>query len=113
MLTHRPQTLDALTIHRMPRPILRGLAIRRFRDQVRFVMEHVPYYREAYRRAGVRVDEITDYRTAARVPAIDKSVIKEHVNELFSEGAPPPERMYKRSSSGSSGRPSGPVMEWV
>ncbi len=101
-----PAAFDTMALHRLPRSVLHRIAMRRFRAMVRHAAEHVAYYRESYRRAGVRASDLVDIHAIARIPSIDKSTLQNHAEQLMSDSAAPREQLYKRSSSGSTGRPS-------
>jgi phenylacetate-CoA ligase len=90
--------------HRLPRSLVHQLALRRFRDLIRYAQTNVAYYRETLR--GVDPASIDSVEAIARIPTIDKHVLREHAARLLADDASPKEQLFKRSSSGSSGTPS-------
>lgn len=83
----------------------RELRERKLRAVVREAAEHVPLYREAFRTAGLRADDIQSLDDLDRLPVIERATLA---------GAPVDDRLSRRAaradlstetSSGSTGRP--------
>ncbi len=87
----------------LPRRALERLALRRFTAVVRHAARSVPYYREAL--AAVRSEVFRERADLARVPMLEKAVLRDRQRELLADDALPAAKLATRSSSGSSGVP--------
>ena len=76
--------------------------------RLRIVLAHaqatVPYYRDAFAKVGLRVDEITSPDDLARLPILTKEVLRARGDELMSTGASTP-RASRQMSTGTTGPP--------
>jgi len=95
-----------LRAERRPRPVLEDLQLALLRRLVRHAFDHVPGYRELWTASGVDPSRITGLADLARLPIVDKDLIRDLGPERFID-----ERLVDRSklvtlhTSGSSGKP--------
>lgn len=71
---------------------------------IQHVYKSVPYYKNMFDSAGISPLQIHTKEDLAKLPIINKSVIKQH-NELFISSSVISKDIMKRSSSGSTGEP--------
>ena len=78
----------------------------RIRQIVLHAHQHVPYYRELFGRIGIGREEIKtlSWEMFRTIPVLNKSTLREHEKEFYTEGW---ENLYSmvRTTSGSSGMP--------
>jgi phenylacetate-coenzyme A ligase PaaK-like adenylate-forming protein len=65
---------------------------------------HVPYYREMFRRLGCRSSDIRTLKDFASIPILTKDIIRERLNDLIREDIPK-EKLIAGNSGGSTGVP--------
>ncbi|MFF3906157.1 phenylacetate--CoA ligase PaaK [Streptomyces sp. NPDC001848] len=83
---------------------LRALQLERLRASLRHAYEHVPFYREAFDKAGVRPEDCRTLADLARFPFTVKADLREHYP--YGMFAVPRERIRRiHASSGTTGRP--------
>jgi phenylacetate-CoA ligase len=59
------------------------------RDQVRHAFEHVPFYRERWRAAGVSPDDVRGVADLARLPITTKADVRAHSDRMRADDAAP------------------------
>jgi len=62
----------------LPRPELEKLQLERLRETVRRVTEHVPFYREKFRAAGLAAGDIRSLADLGRLPFTTKADLRDH-----------------------------------
>ena len=78
---------------------------RKLRRLLRHAYNHVPYYRDAFDAAGVRVEDIETIEDLARLPLLSKADVRENLYfELFADNHRKQD-MLKVTTSGSTGEP--------
>lgn len=83
---------------------LRALQLERLRATLRHAYENVPFYRDAFRTAGVVPDDCRSLADLARFPFTEKADLREHYP--YGMFAVPRERVRRiHASSGTTGRP--------
>lgn len=82
-------------------PELKALQLKEFRRLVRHAYDHVPYYREAFERAGIP-REIESLEVLPKMPLLSREIAQREHSRLMSTRAPFPE--VKKSTSGSTGQ---------
>ncbi len=88
----------------LPRARLREVQFQRLRERLRDAFEHVPYYRERLRRAGVRTPELTRIEDIRHLPLLEKSELRDCYP--FRMLAVPREKVVRlHASSGTTGKP--------
>lgn len=88
----------------MPRPELASLQLTRLGALVERVAERVPFYRQAFDRAGVRPDQIRALDDIRRLPFTRKSDLRDHYPfEMFA--VPRDQVVRLHASSGTTGKP--------
>ncbi len=88
----------------MPRPELASLQLTRLAAVVQRVAERVPFYRQAFDRAGVRPEQIRSLDDIRRLPFTRKSDLRDHYPfELFT--VPRDQVVRLHASSGTTGKP--------
>jgi len=88
----------------MPRPDLAALQVSRLQSLVRRVYERVPFYRQAFDRAGVGAERIHTLDDLRRLPCTRKSDLRDHYPfGLFA--VPRDEVIRLHASSGTTGKP--------
>jgi phenylacetate-CoA ligase len=87
-----PEALDALALLRL-QPLLRHAAA------------HVPYYRDAFRRAGVAADDVRAVDDLARLPITTKADLRPGFPDLVTADNVPASRRFRTETSGSTGLP--------
>jgi phenylacetate-CoA ligase len=86
------------------RPALEALQLERLQAQVARVIERVPFYREAFRAAGVCAQDVRSLADLARLPFTLKSDFRDHYP--FGLLAVPLEEVVRvHASSGTTGKP--------
>jgi phenylacetate-CoA ligase len=91
-------------IERASRDELAALQLERLRAAVRRAYERVPFYREAFDRAGAHPDDLRDLTGLARFPFLEKKHFRE--NYPFGLFAVPREEVVRlHASSGTTGKP--------
>ncbi|MEU3841251.1 phenylacetate--CoA ligase PaaK [Streptomyces sp. NPDC028635] len=89
---------------RLDRDALRALQLERLRSSLRHAYTNVPFYREAFDKAGVHPDDCRTLEDLARFPFTVKSDLRE--NYPFGLFAVPRDRVRRlHASSGTTGRP--------
>ncbi len=88
----------------MPRSDLASLQLARLQSVVRRVADRVPFYRQAFERAGVRPDQIRTLDDLRRLPFSRKSDLRDHYP--FGMFAVPRDQIVRiHASSGTTGKP--------
>jgi phenylacetate-CoA ligase len=88
----------------MPRPDLAALQLSRLQAVARRVYERVPFYRQAFDRAGVRPDQIRTLDDLRRLPSTRKTDLRDHYP--FGMFAVPRDQIVRlHASSGTTGKP--------
>lgn len=111
MTTGRPGAqLWNPTIEAMPREDLVRLQGDRLREQVRFVAEASPFYREKLREAGVRPSDVASVEDARKLPVTSKAEFRdfrEKTGDIWGGTLCVPSRdvLMAHHSTGTSGRP--------
>ena len=77
--------------------------LQRMRCLLRHVSETVPYYRRMLRRLGMAAEDVTCPDDWAKLPLIDKAIVREHREELIAENMK--NRLLPVTTGGSSGEP--------
>ncbi|GAD53850.1 phenylacetate-coenzyme A ligase [Halarchaeum acidiphilum MH1-52-1] len=101
----------------MDRGALRELQVDRFREQVRHVYEHSPFYREKLDAAGIDPDDIRTYADVREVPTTKKGELREAqgsgpfpYGDLLAVG--PAEVTEYHQTSGTTGEPVRQADSW-
>jgi phenylacetate-CoA ligase len=81
---------------------LKELQLSRLRQLLAHAAAHVPYYQELFQARGFKPAEIGTLADLARLPLMDKSVIRSHMDMLKSERA---QGLARFNTGGSSGEP--------
>ena len=94
----------------LPREKLRELQVKKFRRVFQWAYDHSPFYRSLYRSAGLEPGDIKTMQDVARVPKIDKGMLREVQSRApFPYGdmlAVPIEKVTEfRQTSGTTGTP--------
>lgn len=80
---------------------------------VRHAHEHVPFYRQRMRDAGVRPEDITTLADLGRLPVITKEMLRGRESvDVVARGLDP-ERLLTTATSGSTGRPTRIHKAWL
>lgn len=85
-----------------PRERLEALRIERLKTLLAHAGRHVPYYRDAFRRAGFDPAALTSLADLARLPFLTKPLVRAHTEALKSARA---EGLARFNTGGSSGEP--------
>ena len=89
---------------RLSRDELRGRQLEWLRHTLRYAYERVPFYRDAFDRAGVHPDECKDLADLGKFPATTKQDLRD--NYPFGMFAVPPDELRRlHASSGTTGKP--------
>jgi len=81
---------------------LKELQLSRLRQLLMHAAAHVPYYRELFQARGFKPGEMGTLADLARLPLLDKSIIRTHTDMLKSEQA---QGLARFNTGGSSGEP--------
>ncbi len=81
---------------------IRAAQLADLRTLIDAASQRVPYYRELFQRLGVRGADFRDPGDLARLPVVDKALIRRHMAEWAAEGA---QNVAWNQTSGSSGEP--------
>ncbi len=102
----------------MPRVDLAALQVSRLQAVARRVYERVPFYRQAFDRAGVRPDQIRTFDDVRRLPTTRKTDLRDHYP--FGLFAVPRDQVIRlHASSGTTGKPTvvgytrGDIAAWA
>ncbi len=88
----------------MPRAELRALQLARLQELVQRVYERVPFYRQAFDRAGVKPDQVRTLDDLRRLPFTRKTDLRDHYP--FGMFAVPMDQVVRiHASSGTTGKP--------
>jgi phenylacetate-CoA ligase len=87
-----------------PWPAIERDQARRVRRMVAYAVRHVPYYREAARRLGLRPDAFRSAADLARLPLLERDQLQRDP-EYFVSTAVPRARLVELRSGGSTGSP--------
>jgi len=71
---------------------------------VRHAYEHVPFYRNLYRREGIHPDDIRTLSDFRRLPIITKSDVRANVERMLADNVPR-DRLVANQTGGSTGEP--------
>jgi len=96
---------------------LRALQLRKFKAILTWAYQRSPFYRDLYRAAGLEPADVRTLEDAARVPKVDKSLLRSaQSGEPFPYGrllAVPPEEVVEfRQTSGTTGQPVYQADSW-
>ena len=86
-----------------PRGKLRELQSERLVSQVRYVWEHVPYYREKMEQAGVRPEDIRGIEDIGKLPFLSKADLRDTYPDGL-RGVPAKDCVRIHSTSGTTGK---------
>lgn len=104
---HYPVPPESQNIEKAPRELLEEMQNAGLRSLIRRTWEHVPFYRERWKRKGLKPEEITGLKDLSKLPIISKRDLEEdlHLYPPFGsyQGDFPAVRL--QASSGSSGEP--------
>ena len=98
----------AMLAQYLPRPALEALTLRRLRRTLAHCARHVPFYRDAWRAAGVSPDDVRSLDDLRRFPIPDRAAIEADPERVVAEPLLPLYRAGEatiRRSGGSSGGP--------
>lgn len=88
----------------LPYKALKDLQFHRIRELLLHAGQHVPYYRDLFRRIGFRPQEFSDLSQIEQIPVMTKSDVRENADALMASNA----RRFQprsKSTSGSTGVP--------
>ena len=88
----------------LPPERVKELQWRKLQRLLQHAYEHVPFYRQKLKTAGVHPQDIRTPEAFSRLPILTKADINEHVEDLVADGFPRP-RLIKTASGGSTGAP--------
>lgn len=83
-------------------PRLRDLQLARLKALLRHSNEHIPYYRELFKRIGFNAEQVSCLSDLARLPLLTKADIRAHTEELKADDA---KGLARFNTGGSSGEP--------
>ena len=86
-----------------PRGQLREMQSRRLVDQVKYVWEHVPYYREKMEKAGVKPSDIKGIGDIGKLPFLSKNDLRQSYPDGL-RGVPAKDCVRIHSTSGTTGK---------
>ncbi|MBQ6672404.1 MAG: phenylacetate--CoA ligase [Spirochaetales bacterium] len=86
-----------------PREKLREMQSRRLVDQVKYVWEHVPYYREKMEKAGVKPSDIRGIEDIGKLPFLSKDDLRQSYPDGL-RGVPAKDCVRIHSTSGTTGK---------
>ena len=98
LLTHLERT------QWLSRPALEELQWQRIGELIEHAYQHVPYYSDVMRRAGVDPRSITRDRSLAALPLLDRSTMTQQTSRLRATNFRP-ERFVANATGGSTGEP--------
>ena len=84
------------------RDLLRRLQYARLQSLLEHAAEHVPYYRDVFRRLGLRASDIRTLADLSLLPLLEKADIRANVDALTSQQS---ENLYRSNTGGSTGEP--------
>jgi len=87
-----------------PREIVLARQLERLRALLAHAERHVPYYREAFRAAGVRSADVRSLEDFAHLPVLTKDILRERREELIAETVDRA-TLFPQHSGGSTGVP--------
>ena len=82
---------------------LRSLQLEKLRKMLAHAAASVPYYRGSFRAAGFEPGDVKSIDDLARLPVLDKTVLREHAGEFVAEGIT--EKILTAKTGGSTGEP--------
>ena len=88
---------------RFSRDQIESLQMQRVRKLLSFATRNVPYYRQLFAAAGIIPERIVGIADLAKIPTLDKSIIRSRFRDLQPEELP--RGTQKMSTGGSTGRP--------
>ena len=102
----------------MPQEELRKLQLAKFRRMVEWGYRRSPFYNQLYRQAGLEPGDIRTWEDVARVPKVDKALLKEaQTGEPFPYGGllclPLEDVVEFRQTSGTTGKPIYQADSWA
>lgn len=74
----------------------------KFKKLIEYSYEHVPYYRNIWKKMGISPEDIKSYDDIEKLPVIDKNTVIEYYNEFISDEVDI-NKLTKHSTGGSSG----------
>jgi phenylacetate-CoA ligase len=80
-------------------------AVRKLRALVAHAAAHVPFYRDLYRQAGIRADNLRTVGDLAHVPITRKAELRDHFPDRTMADNLPASRRWRTMTSGSTGFP--------
>lgn len=102
---HEPGLLDALTASAyLSESEIRDIQWSRLRELVIFVSRRSPFYRRRFQDAGFEPGDLKTWDDFAQLPVLTKADLRNHREDLISEGCSPDSLFYKRTG-GSTGEP--------
>lgn len=81
---------------------IQTLQIQQLQALIQQVSRRTPYYRQWFQKQGLDVDQFQSLADLAKLPIIDKAIIRTHQNQWQAEGAT---HLAAQQTSGSSGEP--------
>jgi phenylacetate-CoA ligase len=87
----------------LSREAIRDLQFRKLKSLLHHAALYVPYYRDSFKRMGIRADDIQSWDDFQKLPVLNKTDVREHNNQFRSEK--PRSRLRKYRTSGSTGTP--------
>jgi phenylacetate-CoA ligase len=87
------------------RESLDALALERFQRLLRHAAAHVPYYRDAFRRAGIEAADVRSLDDLTRLPITRKADLRPGFPDAVTADNLPASRRFRTETSGSTGLP--------
>jgi phenylacetate-CoA ligase len=82
---------------------LRSMQLAKLQKMLAHAAAAVPYYRNSFRAAGFEPGDLKSIDDLARLPVLDKGILREHASEFVAEGVT--EKMFTAKTGGSTGEP--------
>lgn len=84
--------------------IIEGNSWKKIHDNIKYAYEHVPFYKEQFRKAGITPDDITSIRDMYKIPLTTKQkILQSNLSYVSDEFAS--DDLYTSRTSGSTGEP--------
>jgi phenylacetate-CoA ligase len=105
----RRSLLDLERTQWLSREELEAIQLNKIQNLVSYAYEHVPFYREKYRREDIRPQDIRSFRDFQSLPILTRDDVKSRREDLISSGFRG--QTFEGSTSGSTGQPIRFLME--